>query len=149
MRALLVAVALSVAACSQPAEPPVPAAPEAPSADAATEALLIVLTPVVSAEIGQPIRFDPTSVSVRDQWAYVVGDPRQTDGAALDWSTTALASRYEHGAMDESGATHVLLKQEAGVWRVVTYVIAPTDVAWLSWPQDYGVPPGVLGIPAN
>lgn len=152
MRALLVAVALSVAACTEPAppsEPAAPAAPETPSAGAATDALLAVLAPIVSAEIGQPIRFEPENVTIRDGWAYVVGRPQQPDGAAIDWTTTALASRYEHGAMDTGGATHALLKQENGAWRVVTHVIAPTDVAWLSWPAEYGVPADVLGIPAE
>ena len=152
MRALLVAFSLALAACSEPAPPPepaAPAAPGAPSADAATEALLAVLTPLVSVEIGQPIRFEPTNVTIRDEWAYVVGQPQQPDGAAIDWATTALASRYENGAMDTGGATHVLLKQENGVWRVLTHVIAPTDVAWLAWPAEYGVPPDVLGAPAE
>lgn len=149
MRALLVAMALSVAACSPPAEAPAPAAPEAPSPDAATEALLAALIPVVSAEIGQPIRFEPATVTVRGEWAYVTGQPRRPDGAAIDWATTALASRYENGVMDTGGATHVLLRQEAGAWRVVTHVIAPTDVAWLSWPAEHGVPPEVLGLPAD
>jgi len=152
MRALLVAFSLALAACSEPAPPPepaAPAAPGAPSADAATEALLAVLTPLVSVEIGQPIRFEPTNVTIRDEWAYVVGQLQQPDGAAIDWATTALASRYENGAMDTGGATHVLLKQENGVWRVLTHVIAPTDVAWLAWPAEYGVPPDVLGAPAE
>ena len=152
MRALLVAFGLALAACSDtapPAAPAAPAAPEAPAADAATEALLAVLTPVVSAEIGQPIRFEPTNVTIRDDWAYVVGQPQQPNGAAINWATTALASRYENGAMDTGGATHVLLKQENGVWRVVTHVIAPTDVAWLTWPVEYGVPADVLGVPAE
>ena len=152
MRTWLVAFGLALAACSEAAPPPEPAAPaalQAPSADAATEALLAVLTPLVSAEIGQPIRFEPTNVTIRDEWAYVVGQPQQPDGAAINWATTALASRYENGVMDTGGATHVLLKQENGVWRVVTHVIAPTDVAWLAWPAEYGVPPDVLGVPAE
>lgn len=34
---------------------------------------------------------------------------------------------------------------ENGTWSVVTHVIAPTDMAWLSWPNEYGAPAEIMG----
>ena len=151
MRALLIAIVALSAACSPPAATTTEA-PEtsvAPSADAATQPLLNVLTPAISAEVGKPVSLRTTTVNVRDEWAYVVADVRNADGSEIDWSTTNLASRYENGAMDTGGGLHALLKNHGGVWVVLEHVIAPTDVAWLDWAATHGVPPDILGLPSN
>lgn len=143
MRILAIALLALAAACSQP-----PAAPSssAPAASAQSAEMLAVLTPVIGAEIGQPVQLEIKQTNVQAEWAWVSVQPRQPDGAAIDWSTTALAGRYENGVMDESGAAYALLKQEGGAWRLVTHVIAPTDVAWASWPAEYGAPAEIMGI---
>jgi hypothetical protein len=142
MRMLIVAVIALSSACSPP-----PAAPSAstPTASEQSAAMLAALTPVIATEIGQPVRLEPKQVNVQGEWAWVWVQPHRPDGGAIDWSTTALASRYENGVMDESGGAYALLKQENGAWRVVTHVIAPTDVAWLSWAADYGAPAEIMG----
>lgn len=150
-RVLCIAIALLASACTPPSpapEPPAAPAPAAPSPDATTEALLGVLTPLVSAEVGKPVNLVTTTVNVTDQWSYVVAQPRNTDGSEIDWTTTNLASRYENGAMDTGGAVHALLKNENGVWTVLEYVLAPTDVAWLDWAARHGAPAGVVETPA-
>ncbi|MBL8547456.1 MAG: hypothetical protein JNL81_13405 [Hyphomonadaceae bacterium] len=153
MRALLVAIVALTAACSPPAATTTTETPEAPaapaSADAATQALVGVLTPAISAEVGKPVSLHTTTVNVRDEWAYVVADVRNADGSEIDWLTTNLASRYENGAMDTGGSLHALLKNEGGVWVVLEHVIAPTDVAWIDWAATHGVPPDILGLPSN
>lgn len=150
MRALLIAVVALAAACSPPATTTeTPEAPAAPSADAATQALLDVLTPVVAAEVGQPVSLRTETVTVRDEWAYVDAAVLKADGSAIDWTATYLASRYENGAMDEGGGVHALLKNENGTWTLLEHVIAPTDVAWIDWAARHGVPPDILGLPSN
>ncbi|MBK8542383.1 MAG: hypothetical protein IPL62_01725 [Caulobacteraceae bacterium] len=151
MRALLIAIVALSAACSPPAATTTeaPETSAAPSADAATQTLLNVLTPAISAEVGKPVSLRTTNVNVRDEWAYVVADVRNADGSEIDWSTTNLASRYENGAMDTGGGLHALLKNQGGVWVVLEHVIAPTDVAWLDWAATHGVPPDILGLPSN
>ena len=141
MRALVVALGLAVAACSQPTSAPTPPAIEAPTgADAQAEALLAVITPTVSTELGVPVSLEQSHIRIMNEWAWVIAIPRQPNGAPIDWMTTTRASAYENGVMDESGATYTLLKQEAGAWGMVAQTIAPTDVAWLSWPEEYGAP---------
>jgi hypothetical protein len=151
MRALLAAVVAFAAACSPPAATTneTPEAPAAPSADATTEAVLGALTPVISQEIGQPISLQTTSVNIRDEWAYVVAQPRKPDGSTLDWSTTSLAQRAADGVLDGDGTTYALLKNQNGSWTVLEHAIGPTDVAWIDWAARHGVPPDVLGLPSN
>jgi hypothetical protein len=155
MRTLLIAViALAATACSPPAatttetaEPP--AAPAPGVNDEQTQTLLNVLQPLVAAEVGQPVSLQPTTVNVRDEWAYVDADIRNGDGTEINWMTTNLASRYENGAMDTGGGVHALLKNENGTWTVLERVIAPTDVAWIDWAGEHGVPADILGLPSN
>ncbi|MGD9980203.1 MAG: hypothetical protein AB7H66_01540 [Hyphomonadaceae bacterium] len=150
MRSLIVAVIALAAACSPPAttttEPP--AAP-APAEDAQSRELIGVLTPLISSEVGRPVRLLPNSLNVRDEWAYIDAQVLNPDGSTIDWANTNLASRHENGAMDTGGGVHALLKNENGTWVVLEHVIAPTDVAWIDWAARHGVPPDVLGLPSN
>jgi len=147
---LLVALTAITTACSPPAATTGrPEAPAASSPDASTQAVIDVLTPVVSTEVGQPVRLQPNTVSVRDEWAYVDAQVANPDGSEIDWSTTNLASRYENGVMDTGGGVHALLKNENGTWVVLEHVIAPTDVAWIDWAARHGAPPDILGLPSN
>ena len=152
MRALLIAAAAAfAAACTPPAATTTetPEAPAAPSTDATTEALLTVLTPVITQDIGQPVSLQTTTVNVRDEWAYIEAQVRNANGSEVDWATTNLASRYQNGVMDTGGGVHALLKNENGRWTVLEHVIAPTDVAWIEWASTHGVPPDILGLPSN
>lgn len=137
MRALVLALAL--VACSQPATE-APAPPPPPSAEAVSQDLLDVLTPVIAADVGQPVALTASRTRVMNEWAYVVVQPTRPDGAAIDWSTTALAQRVADGVLDSNGETHALLRNENGAWRVVEHAIGPTDVAWIGWAATHGAP---------
>lgn len=154
MRALLIAVVAALAAaCSPPAAttetPETPATTTPGVHDEQSQALLNVLDPVLSANIGQPVRLQPTTVNVRDEWAFIIGQPRKPDGTAIDWSTTAYAQRAADGVLDGDGQTFALLKNVNGAWEVLEYVVGPTDVAHIEWAGKHGVPPDVLGLPSN
>jgi hypothetical protein len=149
MRALLIALVALAAACSPPATTTTEAPPAAPAADATTQALVDALTPVVAQSIGQPVSLQTTTVNVRDEWAFVQAQPRNPDGSAIDWSTTSLAERAELGVLDGDGATVALLKNENGTWTVLEHAIGPTDVPWIEWASEHGVPPDILGLPSN
>lgn len=155
MRALLIAALVGLAAaCTPPAAtttetPEAPAAPPPGAIDPQTQSLLNVLDPVLSAGIGQPVSLQPTTVNVRDEWAFIIGQPRKPDGTAIDWSTTSLAQRAADGVLDGDGQTFALLKNVNGGWEVLEYVVGPTDVAHIEWAGKYGVPPDILGLPSN
>ncbi len=149
MRALFIAAVAGLAAACTPPAGTASETTEAPAADATTNALLTVLTPVIAQGIGQPVSLQPTTVNVRDEWAFIVGQPRKPDGSAIDWSTTTLAQRAADGVLDGDGQTFALLKNVNGAWEVLEYVVGPTDVAHIEWASKHGVPPDILGMPAN
>lgn len=154
MRKLIVALALIAAACSPastektaeaPATPGQNGEPQAP--DPERDAMVAVINPLASEDIGIPIALQVTTKRVEGDWGWIVGQPWTPEGAQIDWSTTKHASRAEHGAMDSSGAIYALLKRENDQWRVVAITIAPTDVAFADWPQRYGAPASVMDLP--
>lgn len=156
MRMLLIAALVAFsAACTPPAATTTETPPEAPAAplpgvdDEQTQALLNVLDPVLAQGIGQPVSLQPTTVNVRDEWAFIIGQPRKPDGTAIDWSTTTLAQRAADGVLDGDGQTFALLKNVNGAWEVLEYVVGPTDVAHIEWAGKHGVPPDILGLPSN
>lgn len=142
MRTAIFAAALALAACAPEAHNETP--PTAASAQ--TDALTEVLTPVVSAELGQPVALNVQTSRIDGDWGWLIANPTMPDGAPIDWSQTNYASRYENGVMDESGATYALLRRENGEWRVVEFIVAPTDVAYLDWPARHGAPPALMGL---
>jgi hypothetical protein len=153
MRALLVALVALTAACSPPAStteaPATTETPATPSPDATTQALLDALNPVLTRDIGQPVSLQTTTVNTRDEWAFIIGQPRKSDGTPIDWSTTTLAQRAADGVLDGDGQTFALLKNVNGTWQVLEYVVGPTDVAHIEWAAKHGVPADILGLPSN
>lgn len=151
MRALLIAVVALAAACTPPAATTTetPEAPVAPPAGATTQGVVDALTAVVAVDVGQPVSLELTNVNVRDEWAFVQAQPKKPDGSAIDWSTTSYAQRAADGVLDGDGTTYALLKNENGTWRVLEHAIGPTDVAWIDWASEHGVPPDILGLPSN
>ena len=142
MRLLIAALA---AACSPPAQTTPATPPEAPSAEAESASLVAALTPVVAADVGQPnVTLTAETVRVQDDWGWLVAQPH-----GVDWSATKYAARAEAGALDGNGTTYALLKRENGAWRVLDFVVGPTDVAYMDWPARHGAPPELMGLPAN
>lgn len=140
MRALLLALAL--VACT----PPAPEAPPPPplSADAMSQPLIDALTPVIAADVNQPVTMTASQVRVMNEWGWIVAQPAAPGGGAIDWARTKYAGQAEAGALDGGGTTYALLKQENGQWRVLEFVVGPTDVAWLEWPARHGAPAEII-----
>jgi hypothetical protein len=149
LQVLAFALAIALAACSPQSAPEATAPPEVENSDQQAAALSAALTPVATTEIGQPLALQVQTSRVMNEWAWVIAQPTQPDGAAIDWSTTAMASRYENGVLGDNGMIYALLRQDAGVWTVVEYTIGPTDVAWLDWPARHGAPEDIFEMPQD
>ncbi len=142
-RVLAIAAFTLLAACTPPAPAPSTegdTSTPGSSAGVSTDPLAVAAAPAISEDIGIPVTLAPTVSRTEGDWGWLVAQPWTPDGAAIDWSQTRHASRAENGAMDSSGTVYVLLKRENGAWRVVEHIVAPTDVAWLDWPQRHGAP---------
>jgi hypothetical protein len=148
LRIIAIAAVTMLAACNpQTPEPAAPPAVESP--DQQSAALSAALAPIASTEIGQSVALQIQTSRVMNEWAWVIAMPTQPDGAAIDWSTSAMASRHENGVLGDNGMIYALLRQDNGAWTVVEHVIGPTDVAWLDWPAQHGAPEALFEMPQD
>lgn len=147
-RFVMIAALALAAACSPqaPSEPAPPAPPAAPSPEAESQELLDALAPVVSQDVGQPVSFTIDTVRVENDWAWLVVQPRAAAGGDIDWSQTKYAEQNAEGVLDGGGTTYALLKRENGEWRVLEFVVGPTDVAYAEWPARHGAPAELMGL---
>lgn len=105
--------------------------------------LLDTLRAAIGKDLGQPVRFIIDEMRVQRDSAFVVAHPRTPAGAAIDFSRTHYAERPEAGVMD-GDTIYALLQRRGGVWAVVTFMIAPTDMGWMDWQDTYHTPAGLI-----
>ena len=92
----------------------------------------------ISAEIGQTVIFVVDELRSDGHVAYLQAVPHQPDGAPLDWTQTRFREDWNSDFM--SDVVMVLLSRVGERWLVVDYVIGPTDVHWIGWIEQYGLP---------
>jgi len=115
-------------------------------ADPQRRAMLDALHTAVDRDLGQPNRFVVRTLRVQGRWGYAVVDPRTPAGGRIDLARTSHAEAAREGLLD-GDAIHALLERGKTGWIVKAWVMAPTDIAWADWPDDYGVPYRLLGLP--
>jgi hypothetical protein len=97
--------------------------------------ILDALRPTVQAEIGGDIEFVVDDLRVLGDWAYVNARPQRPGGRPIDWRATKFRKARELDAM--SDLVLALLRRDSDSWKVVEYVIGPTDVAWEAWIEPH------------
>ena len=110
--------------------------------------LLDVLRPHVERDLGQKVIFVVDVLRVQDGWAFATLLPRAPDGAPVDFSRTRHAERLREGMLD-GDTLYALLRRDGPTWKVVTFIIGPTDVAWADWSAAYGAPESLFALPAG
>jgi hypothetical protein len=134
----------TTAAPAQAKRAPAPIAalhhPKAGSAE--RKAILDALRVPVEKELGQAVVFKVSTFSAMGSWAFLYGRPLQPSGKAVDYTHTPYIEAIAGGAFDDG--VSALLKLEGGRWRVVTYNIGATDVAWYDWDKRYGAPKAIF-----
>jgi hypothetical protein len=125
---------------------PVPTARDVASADPVRKVLLDSLRPVVERDLGQPVIFVVDALRVQGRWAFATVHPRTPAGWAIDFRLTRHAARMEAGILD-GDTIYALMRRNGPRWMVQDYVIGPTDVAYAAWPEEFGAPPGLMGLP--
>ncbi len=100
--------------------------------------LLDAARAVIAPEIGQPIAFSVRVLRSYGPWAYLSGVPVQPDGRPLDWLQTPFAQGWRDDMMSDS--VLVLFHDDGSGWRVLDWVIGPTDVYWVGWLLDHDLP---------
>jgi hypothetical protein len=150
MKTLMVSLLLLVAvpAFSLPvrAEPATESVRNIGKADALRKPLLDGLRGPIEKDLGQPVQFVVGTLRVQGAWAFVIATPQTKTGQPIDYSRTHYAQAIADGVFD-GGTVFALLKSDQGAWLVKDFVIGPTDVAFLAWPDQHGAPAALFELP--
>lgn len=95
--------------------------------------ILDALRGPVQTELVQPVEFVVDTIVKNGAWAFVIARPQKPGGAPIAWQNTVCKGDVSH-------LVGGLLQKIEGVWIVRTTALCPTDVAWVTWPDDYGAP---------
>jgi hypothetical protein len=149
MRALLLAIVL-LTACSPQAAPGGLAAGEnvqdlAP-ADPRASAILSALNRVVAEDLGQDVLLKTEVLRVGGGYAYFVGEPRTMIDQPIDFTTTRYKAEMDEGLFDGARLSAYLREEKDG-WKVLAFAQGPTDLPDVGWPDEYGGPFALLGLP--
>jgi len=106
------------------------------------KALMDTLRPSIEREIGKKVVFKVNKLKVQNGWAFLYADPVKPDGSPVDYHGTKFEDAVKHGMF--GGGVGALFHKRSGRWRVVTYVIGPTDVAWEDWDTRYHAPSSIF-----
>ncbi len=108
------------------------AAPVTPKG-AERAAILDTLRVQVSKELKTRVEFVVEKIVVSGNWAFVIATPQGPNGQQLNWSQTVCSGDVSHLAGG-------LMMRVGEGWDLVASALCPTDVAWATWPSDYGAP---------
>ncbi|MDP2232812.1 MAG: alpha/beta fold hydrolase [Actinomycetota bacterium] len=110
------------------------------------KAILNALRPVIERDLGQKVIFEVSDLAAKEDFVFAAVVPRKPSGAKIDYSKTRYASLLRQGWFDGGSDADVfaLLRFQKGTWHVMTFVIGPTDVAYVSWWREYGAPKAIF-----
>ena len=106
------------------------------------KAIMDALRVPVEKELHTKVIFEVPHLKVQDNWAFLRGIPRRSNGRPIDYRKTVYRKAVEEGAFDDEIAA--LLHKKRGKWTVTTYKIGSTDVAWEGWDQQYKAPSAIF-----
>ena len=147
MSIVLISALIAGPMAAAPVSPPaatVQASPRAvPVGDPLRRALLNTLRAPIEDELDQPVQFMVDQLKVQGDWAFYAGSVQRPDGRPIDFARTRFAEAIAEGVFD-GPTTYGLMHRVGGRWTVTVFVIGPTDVAYLGWPDEYGAPPSLF-----
>jgi hypothetical protein len=150
MRSLFLSLLLVVS----PLPPPVSAAPtdevvrNVGKGDVLRKPLLDALRGAVEKDLGQPVQFVVSTLRVQGHWGFVIATPQTKAGQPIDYAATHYAEAMADGVFD-GGTVFALLRSDGSQWSVKAFVVGPTDVAYLAWPEQHGAPVTLFEVPGN
>lgn len=115
-----------------------------PKGSALRASLLDAARPAFEQEVGAPVEFVVKTLNVMGGWAYGDVKLQRPGGVPIDWRKTKFAEDFAQGMLETE--SNLFLLQDAGDgWKLVEYVIGPTDVAWDWWRQERNLPAELFG----
>lgn len=101
--------------------------------------------PSVEKDIGvkNPI-FVIHSLRAMGDWAFIHCTPKNPNGSDINWNKT----KYGEDMMEmDDIAVGLLQKNADDEWKVKSFGVGATDVWWLGWIEEYGIPELLLQDP--
>ena len=77
------------------------------------------------------------------EWAFVGASPQRPGGEEIDPEKTAFAGKSD---IMDGLTTYALVRYTNGRWNHIDDIVGPTDVAYMSWLEQYRVPKAVIGM---
>lgn len=114
-----------------------------PRNDPERQSILDALRPPVEKVLKSKVVFKVDHLKVKDEWAFLRGVPRQSDGKEINYRPTIYWQQIQDGVFDD-WICALLRKRDEGGWTVVQYVIGATDVAYEGWDEEYRAPADIF-----
>ncbi|GAA4734122.1 hypothetical protein [Flavisolibacter ginsenosidimutans] len=76
-------------------------------------------------------------------FAYFIGRVKNEKGGDIDFRKTAYKEAVKERVFDGDG-TNALLRKTGNKWKVLTFVIGPTDVPWGCWWKEFKAPKDIF-----
>lgn len=98
---------------------------------------------VFEVETNGEVEFVVRRLNVLSGWAFGDVTLQRPGGRPIDWKRTKFAEAHADGAFDPAGSFFLARRTNQG-WRVITFAVGPTDIAWDTWDKEYGAPRAVF-----
>ncbi|WET80981.1 hypothetical protein P3102_07030 [Amycolatopsis sp. QT-25] len=120
--------------------------------DPVREAVLEAATARLDQEFGDGVRVAVEQLDRLGPWVFLQGTMRGTEAGRPYYAGTIYENKRADGVMSDVYVALLKKKSETNVdddarsWRVADCAIGPTDVAWLTWPDEHEVPQELFGF---
>ncbi|MFD6070839.1 MULTISPECIES: hypothetical protein [Amycolatopsis] len=120
--------------------------------DPVREAVLQAATARLDQEFGDRVQVAVEQLDRLGPWVFLQGTMRGTEPGRSYYAGTIYENKRADGVMSDVYVALLKKRSETGVdddarsWRVANCAIGPTDVAWLTWPDEHEVPQELFGF---
>ena len=104
------------------------------------KAILDSLRVPIEKQLKPKVVFVVRTLNVYEDWAYVGGEVQRPNGKPVDFNKIPFYRDLIKEGVFDGPTTMGLLRKKAGKWKVIAWVIGPTDVAWAGWTDEFGAP---------
>lgn len=112
------------------------------------KALIDALKPALEKDLRLKPKLVVTHLWTKGGFAFFRGNVKDGKGKDIDFSKTVYRDELK-GGMFDGDATFALLKKTNGKWKVLAFVIGPTDVAYACWWKEYKAPKDIFDYTEN
>ncbi|MEV7555705.1 hypothetical protein AB0N89_39320 [Amycolatopsis sp. NPDC089917] len=120
--------------------------------DPVREAVFRAATARLDEEFGDQVQVAVEQFDRLGPWVFLQGTMRGTQAGRPYYAGTIYENKRADGVMSDVYVALLKKTSETTVdddprsWRLARYAIGPTDVAWLTWPDEHEVPQALFGF---